>query len=381
MELYIIIGLLVIVIILLIILLFKKPKNNGINELIKEVNELNTIVEQDINDSLEVVKQIGELNKGVTKDISDFKYDLAKDLREDFDKLNRNMENRLLIINNKVNEKLEENFEKTNKTFENVLTRLTKIDEAQKNIDNLSKDIINLQSVLTDKKTRGIFGEVNLNYILTSIFGDVRKVYDIQHKLPNDTICDAILFAPEPLGTICIDSKFPLENYERMTNKSLSNEQREMAFKLFKSDVKKHIDAIAEKYIIDGVTGDEAIMFLPAEAIFAEINAYHPDLLSYAYNKKVWICGPTTLMSTLSTISMILKNIERDKYTKVIHSELNKLGVEFKRYKERWDKLSKSIETVSGEIKEIHTTTDKITKKFDQISSVDLTLLENKNRE
>ena len=356
MELYIIIGLLALVLVLLIILLFKKPKND---------------------DSLEIIKQLGELNK----DINDFKYDFSKDLREDFDKLNRDMEKRLLLINTKVDAKLEENFEKTNKTFNDVLTRLTKIDEAQKNIDSLSKDIINLQSVLTDKKTRGIFGEVNLNYILTNIFGDTRKVYDIQHKLPNGYISDAILFAPDPLGTICIDSKFPLENYERMTNKKLTAAERETAFKLFKTDVKKHIDAIAEKYIIDGVTSDEAIMFLPAEAIFAEINAYHADLLSYAYTKKVWICGPTTLMSTLSTISMILKNIERDKYTKVIHEELNKLGIEFKRYKERWDKLSKSIDSVSTEIKDIHTTTDKITKKFDQISSVDLTLLENTKRD
>ena len=235
-----------------------------------------------------------------------------------------------------------------------------------------------LQSVLTDKKTRGTFGEVNLNYILTSIFGEKRVVYDIQHKLPNDCISDACIFAPEPLGTICIDSKFPLENYERMTNKSLDKNLREQAFKLFKSDVKKHIDAIASKYIIDGITSDEAIMFLPAEAVFAELNAYHPELLKYAYERKVWICGPTTLMSTLSTISMILKNIERDKYTKVIHEELNKLGVEFKRYKERWDKLSKSIDSVSSEVKDIHTTTDKISKKFESINSVNIDALQDK---
>lgn len=163
-----------------------------------------------------------------------------------------------------------------------------------------------------------------------------------------------------------------------MTNKSLDKNLREQAFKLFKSDVKKHIDAIASKYIIDGITSDEAIMFLPAEAVFAELNAYHPELLKYAYERKVWICGPTTLMSTLSTISMILKNIERDKYTKVIHEELNKLGVEFKRYKERWDKLSKSIDSVSSEVKDIHTTTDKISKKFESINSVNIDALQDK---
>lgn len=353
---YVIIILLIITIVLLILSLVKKSK----------VDDTNT------------VKELGTFKNDITKEISEFKYDFSKELLKDFNNLNDKMEYRLNQINDKVNEKIDQNFEKTNKTFTSVLERLTKIDEAQKNIDDLSKDIISLQSVLTDKKTRGTFGEVNLNYILTSVFGEKKTVYDIQHKLPNDFIADAIIFAPEPLGTVCIDSKFPLENYERMTDKTLSKEERVVAEKQFKIDVKKHIDAIKSKYILDGVTSDEAIMFLPAEALFAEINAYHPELLKYAYENKVWICGPTTLMSTLSTISMILKNIERDKYTQVIHEELNKLGIEFKRYKDRWDKLSKSIDTVSSEVKDIHTTTDKISKKFESISTVNIDALKEK---
>ena len=113
-------------------------------------------------------------------------------------------------------------------------------------------------------------------------------------------------------------------------------------------------------------------MFLPAEAIFAEINAYHPDLIDYAYKKRVWITSPTTLISTLTIIQMIIKNMERDKYTSIIHEELNKLGVEFNRYKDRWDKLSRSIETVSRDVNDIHTTTEKITKRFDSISKVEI---------
>ena len=354
---YVTVGLLVLVIIFLIIILIKSNQKK-----------------EDIG----LIKELGDFKNDITKEISDFRYGFSKELLTDFEKLNEKIDVRLNQINERVNEKIDQNFEKTNKTFNSVLERLTKIDEAQKNIDDLSKDIISLQSVLTDKKTRGTFGEVNLNYILTSIFGEKRGIYDVQYKLPNGNISDAILFAPEPLGTICIDSKFPLENYERMTDKTKTKLERETAEKLFKADVKKHIDAIASKYIIPSVTSDEAIMFLPAEAVFAEINAYHSDILKYAYSKKVWICGPTTLMSTLSTISMILKNIERDKYTKVIHEELNKLGIEFKRYKERWDKLSKSIDSVSTEVKDIHTTTDKISKKFESISSVDIDLLENK---
>ena len=136
--------------------------------------------------------------------------------------------------------------------------------------------------------------------------------------------------------------------------------------------MKKHIDSIASKYIIPGETTDQAILFLPAEAIFAEVNAYHQDILDYAYNKRVWICGPTTLISTLTTLQIIIKNIERDKYTKVIHQELRLLDTEFKRYKERWDKLYRSIETVSKDVKDIHTTTDKITKRFNAINQVEV---------
>ena len=116
----------------------------------------------------------------------------------------------------------------------------------------------------------------------------------------------------------------------------------------------KHIDDISKKYIIPGITSDQAILFLPAEAIFAELNAYHTEILEYAYKKRVWITSPTTLISTLTTIQVIIKNIERDKFAKIIHNELKLLDDEFKRYKDRWDKLYRSIETVSKDIKDIH---------------------------
>ena len=356
---YVLLGLLVLLIILVIVLIIMVIKNNKGDK--------------------EVTEKLGKFETSIIKEIGDFKFDFTKYLKNDFDSLNDRMEKKLLLINEKVNLRLDENFEKTNKTFSNVLERLSKIDEAQKKIDGLSSEIVSLQSVLTDKKTRGIFGEVNLNYILSSVFGENNsKVYEIQYKMPNGFIADSIVHAPEPLGNICIDSKFPLENYERMTNKSLPKEQREMAFKLFKTDVKKHIDAISSKYIIPDVTADQAIMFLPAEAIFAEIHAYHSDILKYAYEHHVWITSPTTLMSTLTTVHMIIKNMERDKYAKVIQTELNKLSIDFERYKERWDKLSRSIDTVSKDVKDIHITTEKITKRFDSINHVDIDKLEHK---
>lgn len=346
---YIIVAGIVIIIILVII------------SIVKNVNESN------------ITERLGKLETNVVKELSTFQVDLMKTMNDNFDKTNNRVEERLININDRVNERLDENFNKTNRTFTSVLERLSKIDEAQKKIDTLSTDIVSLQSILTDKKSRGIFGEINLKHILVSIFGERNdKIYRLQYSFNNNTIADAVIFAPEPLGTVAIDSKFPLENYRIMVDKTKSSMERTNAEKQFKIDVKRHIDAIASKYIIPGVTSNQAIMFLPAEALFAEINAYHQDLIEYAHHKNIWITSPTTLMSTLTIIQIILKNMERDKYAKVIHNELNKLGLEFARYKERWDKLSRSIETVGKDVENIHITTDKITKRFESISSVDI---------
>lgn len=314
------------------------------------------------------IEKVNTLETTIIKEFLNFKGDISKD----FMTLNQTIEERLRLISNHVNERLDENFERTNKTFGSILERLSKIDEAQKKIEHLSSDIVSLESVLTDKKTRGIFGEVNLNHILMNVFGKNDKIYKMQYPLENGTIVDCMLFAPEPLGLLGIDSKFPLENYRKMVDKNISIEERKEAEKLFKLDMKKHIDAISSKYIITGVTADQAIMFLPAEAIFAEVSAYHPEIIEYAYKKRVWLTSPTTLISTLTTLQLMIKNLERDKYTSIIHQELLLLDEEFKRYKERWDKLSRSIETVSKDVKDIHTTTDKITKRFNSINQVEI---------
>lgn len=347
-EYFILIGIIIIIILVII-------------AIVKNVNEAS------------ITERLGKLETTTIKEISSFKLDMTKSMTEDFDRLNEMLEYRLTMMNEKVNERLDENFAKTNRTFTNILERLSKIDEAQKKIDNLSTDIVSLQSILTDKKTRGIFGEVNLNHILINIFGENNnRIYQTQYGFPNNTIADAVIFAPKPLGTIAIDSKFPLENYRIMVDRTKSKMERELAEKQFKIDVKKHIDAISSKYIIPNITSSQAIMFLPAEAIFAEINAYHTELIEYANKKRVWLTSPTTLMSTLTVIQVLLKNMERDKYSSIIHEELNKLGLEFSRYKERWNKLSRSIEAVNKDVENINITTDKITKRFESISSVDI---------
>lgn len=357
---YIILGILVIVLIVVVILLSKSR------------NETDTISRMG-NLETNVIKELGEFKNSLTKEYGEFKSTLTRELNEDFTSLYERMEYRLNLINDRVNERLDQNFEKTNKTFTNVLERLSKIDEAQKKIDNLSTDIVSLQSILTDKKTRGTFGEVNLQHIMSNIFGENKSLYHMQYGLPNGTTVDCALFAPESLGIIGIDSKFPLENYQIMIDRNQSKINREQAEKRFVTDMKKHIDAISSKYIIPGVTAKQAILFLPAEAIFAEVVAYHNNILDYAYEKQVLITSPTTLISTLTTLQLMMKDLERNKYANIIQQELSLLSVEFKRYKERWEKLAKNIDTVNTEVKQLYTTSDKITKRFDSINKVEMT--------
>lgn len=320
-----------------------------------------------------VLERYGMFERALREELGQYSSSVNQQLQQDFAKLNERIEFNLLRINDKVNERLDQSFNKTNETFQNILVRLAKIDEAQKKIESLSTDIVSLQNLLSDKKSRGTYGEVQLYQIMAAVFGEKNdRIYQTQYKLSNGTIVDAMLFAPEPLGNLPIDSKFPLENYQRMIDRDLSEIERQLAQKQFKLDVKKHIDDIYQKYVTPGETSDQAILFLPAEAIFAEINAYHQDLVAYSQRKRVWLVSPTTFMSTLTTIQVILNNLERDQHALVIQQELNKLGDEFKRYKDRWDKLSKHIDSVSKDVKEIHITTEKIGFRFDAISNVEL---------
>ncbi len=381
-----IISLLAVVVVLLIVILINNFRQSGSkeNNIVDEIKEnlkdenykfSNMMVKEYGDLKVELATSIGKGSKENIKDLNEFKEGLNKDIFESFQSLNKKIEEQMEGINKKVEYRLNEGFDKTNKTFTNIVERLTKIDEAQKNIEKLSTDVVSLQHVLTDKKTRGTFGEVQLNHILTSIFGENNeKVFRTQATLSNGKIVDALLHVPDPMGDLAIDSKFPLENYQRMVDRESSDVQRKEATRKFKSDLKKHVDDIATKYIIPTETSDQAVMFVPAEAIFAELNAYHQDVIDYAQKKRVWIASPTTLMSLLTTVQVLLRNVERDKYSKVIQEELIRLGDEFKRYQERWDKLSRSIDTVNKSVKEVHTTSSKIGKRFDEISKVNIVI-------
>lgn len=380
----IIIALLSVAIILLISVLVvviinsKKKDENVVDELKSSLKDENyklssTFIKEYSDLKIEIANSIGKGSKESVKDLNEFKEGLNKDILGNFTALNLKIEEQMERINKKVELRLSEGFDKTNKTFTNIVERLSKIDEAQKNIEKLSFDVVSLQNVLTDKKSRGTFGEVQLNHILTSIFGENNtKVYEIQATLSNGNRADAVLHIPGPMGDLAIDSKFPLENYQKMVDRELTERERLEATRSFKSDLKKHVDDIATKYIIPMETSDQAVMFVPAEAIFAELNAYHQDVIEYAQRKRVWIASPTTLMSLLTTVQVLLRNAERDKYAKVIQEELIKLGDEFKRYQDRWDKLSRSIDSVNKSVKDIHTTSTKIGKRFEEISQVQI---------
>lgn len=384
--------------IVLVGFIFLKVKNLDFSFLAKDMTEatkplsdklvqLETIMVQRFEGQKEITKlQVSEIiedkfkkitaeqNKS-TQDVilhfSNFQHVISAQLVSMNEKISKDMHLKLNEISDRVKENLDQGFKKTNETFNNVVERLAKIDEAQKKIESLSANVVSLQDVLTDKKSRGIFGEVQLQQVLSAVFGEKNdKVYALQYTLPNKTICDSIIFLPQPTGSLVVDSKFPLENFRRMFDTAYTDLERKDFVKDFKNNLKKHIDDIASKYIIRDVTADQAVLFLPAEAIFAELYAYHGDIIDYAHSKKVWITSPTTFMAMITTVQVVLNNIERSKYTNVIHQELNKLADEFSRYKKRWDALASHIDTVSKDVKEIHITTGKITDRFDQISDV-----------
>ncbi len=292
-------------------------------------------------------------------------------IKKDFSDFMESVENRLDKISGKVDERLKEGFENVDKTFRDIIEGIAKISEAQKKIEQLSGEVVSLQNVLSDKKTRGVFGEIQLENILKSVFGESKELYDIQHTFSVDgvkVIADAVIKAPQ-LGFIAVDSKFPLENYTKMTE-SEGVEKAKYA-SLFKQDIKKHINDIANKYIIKGQTANMAILFLPAEAIFAQLNAYHRDIIEYSYQKNVWIASPTTLMALLTTIQAIVRDIKTQKQAKRIQEELIKLSKNFSLYKDRWEKFIKSIDGMSAEAKKIQITTQKISSAFERIEKVE----------
>ena len=277
---------------------------------------------------------------------------------------------RLQDIDSKVKESLEEGFKKTNDTFDRVMKQLSTIDEAQKKIDGLTSNIVSFQELLGDKKSRGAFGEVQLEGLVRNALPP--DAFSMQHTLSNGNRADCVLFLPEPTGSVAIDSKFPLESYRKMLDTSLPSDEIKNAQKQFKLDIKKHIHDIASKYIISNETSDGAVMFIPAEAVFAEIHAHHSDLIEEAMSQRVWLVSPTTLMAVLNTARAVLKDVETRKQVHIIKAELGRLGQEFERFDVRMKKLADNIKQAHEHAQDVHVTSQKISRRFSQIERVEL---------
>ena len=284
--------------------------------------------------------------------------------------LTQSVDGRLDTLSGQVNQRLDEGFRKTNETFASVMARLATIDEAQKKIDGLTTNVVSLQELLGDKRARGAFGEVQLEALVQNMLPP--DAYAFQAVLPNNTRVDCLLTLPAPTGKVAVDAKFPLENYHRMFDSDAAELDRRAAQQAFRIDVKRHVDAIASKYILPGTTSDGAVMFLPAEAVFAELHAWHPEVVAYAQARRVWIVSPTTLMAVLNTARAVLKDVETRKQIHVIQDALGKLAKDFRRFDERMAALARHIEQASRDVQDVQTSSRKITAHFQKIESVQL---------
>jgi DNA recombination protein RmuC len=278
---------------------------------------------------------------------------------------------RLDQIGEKVEQRLDKGFKETTTVFSDVLKRLALIDKAQEKIDKLTVNVVSLQEVLSDKRSRGAFGEVQLSALISNMIPE--NNYSLQHTFPNGVRADCVLFLPDPTGTICIDSKFPLESYQRMTDLSLGGADRTSAERQFRQDIKKHIKDIAAKYIIPGETSDGAMMFIPAEAVFSEIHGHYPDLVEEAQRARVWMTSPTTMMAVLTTARAVLKDSATRQQVHLIKEHLVALAMDFSRFQERMDKLTAHIGQAHRDADEVQTSARKITSRFGKIEKVELT--------
>jgi DNA recombination protein RmuC len=314
------------------------------------------------------------LKLSLSESMNEYREAMLARLGETTQTLNTRIDQRLGEISGKVNERLDEGFRKTNETFVSVMSRLATIDEAQKKIESLTGSVVSLQELLGDKRARGAFGEVQLEGLVRNALPP--NAYEMQATLSSGARADCVLKLPAPTGRIAIDSKFPLENYHRMFAAEANDLERAAAQKLFRQDLRRHVDAISSKYIIAGETSNGAVMFIPAEAVFAEIHAHHAEVVDYAMTHCVWIVSPTTLMAVLNTARAVLKDTETRRQVHVIKDCLARLAVDFNRFDERMRDLARHIRQAHEDVEKVQVSSSKITQRFAQIEAVELGDLE-----
>jgi DNA recombination protein RmuC len=278
------------------------------------------------------------------------------------------MEQRLAQVQNQMNENLHGSARRTAQSLGELQQRLVSIDKAQENITKLSGDVLSLQDILSNKQTRGAFGEIQLNDIVTKALPS--DSYTMQATLSNGRRADCLIHLPNPPGPIAIDSKFPLEAYEAL-RKATTDWQLNEAAKLLRQSVRRHIKDISEKYIIEGETADGALMFLPSEAVYAELHANFPELVRDGFAARVWIVSPTTCMATLNTMRAILKDARMREQAGAIRRELGLLYQDVDRLGQRVENLDRHFSQAAKDITEIKISSDKAGKRARRLDNFD----------
>jgi DNA recombination protein RmuC len=281
----------------------------------------------------------------------------------------RALEERLDKVSHRMGQSLEGNNKTTMDSLAELRERLAVIDKAQKNIFNLSEQMVGLQDILSNKQARGAFGEIQMNDLISSILPP--SAYEFQATLSNGKRADCLIKLPNPPGSIVVDSKFPLESFQRMRN-AQNDEERKLAGKAFGADILKHVKVISEKYILQGETAESALMFLPSEAVYAELHANFTGVIEKSYKARVWIVSPTTLMATLNTVRAVLKDASMREQAGVIQKEVGKLAEDIMRLDSRVDNLRKHFNQADKDITEITTSSRKITSGMGRIEKLQL---------
>lgn len=335
----------------------------------KSLNDLKTQLQQELT---AYRQQFDQHQLQTLKILQDSVQQGMQTIGQRVDKLTEATELKLKEISGQVEKRLSEGFAQTTATFTDVIKRLALIDEAQKRITELSSNVVSLQEVLSDKRSRGVFGEVQLTALIKNVLPESH--YALQYSFSNGKRADCVLFLPAPTGTIAIDSKFPLESYRRITDTNLPDSERKIAEAQFRLDIRKHIQDVASKYIIPNETTEGAVLFIPAEAVFAEIHAHYYDIVEEAHKHRVWLASPTTMMAILTTARAVLKDAATREQIHIIQKYLAELAKDFDRFQERMTNLAKHINQAHGDIQDVKISADKITTRFAKIEKVELEL-------
>lgn len=286
------------------------------------------------------------------------------------------MEQRLAQVQQQMNENLHGTARRTAQSLGDLQQRLATIDKAQENITKLSGDVLSLQDILSNKQTRGAFGEIQLNDIVLNALPS--DSYTLQATLSNGRRADCLIHLPDPPGPIVIDSKFPLEGYEALRNAGTDWDLSE-ARKALRTSVRKHIKDISEKYILEGETADGALMFLPSEAVYAELHANFSDVVQEGFAARVWIVSPTTCMATLNTMRAILKDARMREQTGAIRRELGLLFQDVERLGTRVENLDRHFGQAAKDLSEIKISADKAGRRARRLDNFDFEELASTN--